>query len=528
MLAALRGAQRPPRVRRRRPVVAVVLLIVGASITVIGGLVQLAAYGTIYRGGQSAVGVSLIIAGPVLMQIGAVFLAPGILRRAAEVASRWGPGARLSTRDVARNPGRSGPALAAIMSCVFVATFVMSLQASLEINSTRTYTYTAPLNTAVVSLNVFEEEPAFEYVVQSTGPEVAAALDASFPSGQARLLSSVEQPFPGFTAPGEATDGAAVAPALPYPRIDPAALCPTDADRTGSGAQEFPADIRCPTPYYLDVANGARDDHIWVGDVDDLAAILGMPVSAQSRQTLAAGGAVSTYDEYLADDRIRLDWLTALNTSEEPTRSLTLAGSVQKPEHPLPYAIFMLPSTADAVGLDYRPTVAVSSLDAPPTVAELDQAQAALAAVSQDMSLTVEAGPDAYGATWSWALLALTAIIALVTATITIGLGRADGHRDSAVLRSLGASPWVRRAFGFWQAVVVVGLGSLIGVLLGLMPSLALSLTRDALGVSILPFAPPWLQLTLMVLALPALVAVGAALTAGGKRTGFSNRAVVD
>ncbi|WP_166791838.1 ABC transporter permease [Cryobacterium frigoriphilum] len=529
VLAALRGAQRPPRTRRRRPIAGFTLLALGAIITVIGGLVQLSAYGPIYRSGQSTLGVVLIIAGPVIMQIGAVFLAPGILRRAAELASRWGPGARLSTRDVARNPGRSVPALAAIMSCVFVATFVMSLQASLEINSTRTYTYTAPLNTALVSLNVFEEEPAFEYVVQSTGPEVAAALDASFPSGQARLLNSVEQPFPGFTAPdGPTAEDAPALPALPYPRIDPDSLCPSDADRTGSGAQEFPADIRCPTPYYLDVDNGGRDDHIWVGDVDDLAAILGMPVSAQSRQTLAAGGAVSTYDEYLVEDGIRLDWLTTLNTSEEPARSVTLAGSVQKPEHPLRYAIFMLDSTADALGLEYRPTVVVSSLDAPPTVAELDQAQAALAAVSQDMSLTVEAGPDAYGATWSWALLALTAVIALVTATITIGLARADGHRDSAVLSSLGASPWVRRAFGFWQAVVVVGLGSVIGVLLGLMPSFALSLTRDALGATVLPFAPPWLQLALMVVALPALVAVGAALTAGGTHTRFSNRAVFD
>lgn len=523
VLAALRGAQRPPRVPRRRPVAAVVLLIAGAGITVIGGLVQLSAYGPIYRGGQSTLGVGLIIAGPVLMQIGAVFLAPGILRRAAKVASRWGPGARLSTRDVARNPGRSVPALAAIMSCVFVATFVMSLQASLEINSTRTYTYTAPLNTAVVSLNVFEES-AFEYVVQSTGPEVAAALHASLPTGQSRLLNSVEQPSSGLA-------NAPATTALAYPHIDPATLCPSDADRdaeTGGMVQEMPTDIRCPTPPYLDIMLDVRDDHIWVGDVDDFAAILGEPVSAQSRETLAAGGAVSTYDEYLVDDGIRLDWLTELNTSEEPARSVTLAGSVQKPKHPLPYAIFMLPSTADALELDYRPTVAVSSLEAPPSVAELDQAQAALAAVSQDMSLTVEAGPDAYGATWSWALLALTAIIALVTATITIGLARADGHRDSAVLTSLGASPWVRRAFGFWQAVVVVGLGSVIGVLLGLMPSFALSLTRDTMGVSILPFAPPWLQLALMVLALPALVAVGAAFTAGGTRTRFSNRAVFD
>ena len=96
------------------------------------------------------------------------------------------------------------------------------------------------------------------------------------------------------------------------------------------------------------------------------------------------------------------------------------------------------------------------------------------------------------------------------------------------MLTSLGASPRVRRAFGFWQAVVIVGLGSIIGVLLGLVPSLALSLTRDTAGLSLLPFTPPWLQLALVVVALPAVVAVGGALTAGGNRTRFSNRAAFD
>ena len=74
--------------------------------------------------------------------------------------------------------------------------------------------------------------------------------------------------------------------------------------------------------------------------------------------------------------------------------------------------------------------------------------------------------------------------------------------------------------------MVIVGLGRVIVVLLGLVASLALSLTRDTSGLALLPFAPSWLQFALIVQALPALVAVGGALTAGGNRTRFSNRAV--
>ena len=528
VLAALRGAQRPPRVTRRRPVAGLVLLALGAVIAVTGGVVELAAYAPVYQIALANFGIALIVAGPVIMQIGAVFIAPLILRWAARVASRFGPGARLATRDVARNPGRSVPALAAIMSCVFVATFAMSLISTMQVNSTSGYTYSAPLDTASVSLMTTQNEPPYDRVLQTTGPDVVAAVESSFPSAQARLLRSAEDPPMGFgdaAADGTTADASTFA----YPRIDADTVCPSDATRMDASHEDTPTDIRCPTPYFLDtMMNSSINDHIWVGDLADFAAILGGPVSAESRATLTASGGVATYEQYVVDGEIRIDWVTELNSVLEPARSVSLAGSVQEPENPLPYAVFMLTSTADASNLNYRPSMVVSSIGASPTQAEYDHAQGALAAISPGFNLQTETGPEAYGATWTWALLALTAIIALVTASITIGLARADGHRDNAVLTSLGTSPRVRRAFGFWQAVVIVGLGSVIGVLLGLVPSLALSLTRDTAGLSLLPFTPPWLQLALIVVALPALVAVGGALTAGSNRTRFSNRAAFD
>ncbi|WP_104192751.1 FtsX-like permease family protein [Cryobacterium sp. Y82] len=531
VLAALRGAQRPPRATRRRPAAGLVLLAIGAVMAVTGGLIELAAYVPTYRQGLATLGIWLIVGGPVIMQIGAVFVAPLILRWAARVASRVGPAARLATRDVARNPGRSVPAIAAIMSCVFVATFAMSLVATFQLNSTKNYVFGAPLDTAWVSLNTSVDEPPYGYELQTSGLEVVAAVDSSFPSAQARLLSSAEDPPMGFgETDAERSGNAAAEPTFALPRLDPGAVCPSDASRPGSNPEaENRTDTRCPTPYYLDTFTmSSMNDHIWVGDLADFAAILGEPVSTESRATLAAGGAVATYAQYVVNDSVQIDWITELNSTLKPARSLTLAASVQEPEHPLPYAVFMLTATADASNLAYRPSMVVSSIGAAPTQAEFDHAQGALAAISPKFSLISESGPQTYGASWTWALLALTTIIALVTASITIGLARADGHRDNAVLTSLGASPRVRRAFGFWQAVVIVGLGSIIGVLLGLVPSLALSLTRDTAGHSLLPFTPPWLQLALIVVALPAVVAVGGALTTGGNRTRFSNRAAFD
>jgi ABC-type lipoprotein release transport system permease subunit len=148
--------------------------------------------------------------------------------------------------------------------------------------------------------------------------------------------------------------------------------------------------------------------------------------------------------------------------------------------------------------------------------------------VSPALYVSVETGPQSFAAPWAWALLGLTALIALASAAIAIGLARADGQRDDAVLTSLGAAPRVRREFGFWQAIVIAGVGSVIGVLLGLVPSLALSLPQDSAGHSMQAFAPPWLQLALTAVVLPATIAIGSWLTASGTRVRFTSRSAID
>lgn len=538
IIGALRGSQRPPRLSHRRPVVGLVILMLGAVIAVAGGLTTLAAYTPVYRANLLTLGVALVVIGPVAMQLGAVLIAPLILRRAARLLSRLGPGARLATRDVARNPGRSVPALAAIMSTVFVASFAMSMAGMGQAHSTDGYGYGAPLNSVSVTLYTTDAEAPYARTLRAGSTEVAAALQTAFPSGTAHVLSSAPDPTLWFFEYEKNPAGADAT--FAYPRVNPATVCPSDA--VGDmRANTTPNDVRCPTPGYLATNTQQDNDHIWVGSPADLAVLLDEPVSDESLTTLRAGGAVSLYSEYVVDGIITVDWRHTAGGQEEPVETKTLTGSVQEPKHPLPYAIFMLEDTADDLGMRYAPTTVVTNLAVLPTVAEQDRARAELATVSvQDRTrgklatvsdgfyLRVETGPPQYAAAWAWGLLALTSLIALAAATIAIGLARSDGHRDSAVLSSLGASPRIRRAFGFWQAVVIAGLGTLIGAILGLVPSLALALPRDTVGSSIFPFAPPWLQLALLAVALPGFIAIGSWLTAGGTRTRFTNRTALD
>jgi ABC-type lipoprotein release transport system permease subunit len=65
----------------------------------------------------------------------------------------------------------------------------------------------------------------------------------------------------------------------------------------------------------------------------------------------------------------------------------------------------------------------------------------------------------------------------------------------------------VRKSFAFWQAVIIAGIGSVLGAATGLVPAWAL-------GATGLPFVPPWLQIGLVVVALPLVIASGSWLLA--------------
>lgn len=103
--------------------------------------------------------------------------------------------------------------------------------------------------------------------------------------------------------------------------------------------------------------------------------------------------------------------------------------------------------------------------------------------------------------------LGRSALIALASSAIAIGLARFDGRQDDATLSALGAGRVVRKSFAFWQAIIIAGIGSVLGAATGLVPAWALS----AIG---LPFEPPWLLIGSAVVGLPLLIAAGSWLLA--------------
>lgn len=494
--AALRGARRPPTPTVRRPMIGVFVVAFGSVVALFGGIVTVAAQQSQNpRSSVTTGGIVLLVAGPVIMQIGMVLIAPLLLRGSSAILSRWGTGARLGSRDASRNLGRTVPALAAVMSCVFVSAFVMCLVSGGQEKSIHEYSYQQPLHSATVSLYDQQSDGTATVVPAAA---VVAALHRDLPSSQPRVLSG----SPDFGVLGDTV------PTYTTLRVPEKAHIATAGENYDS---------------FIDSIGGP--DHITVGSPDDLRAILGEPVSAASRTTLDAGGVVSLHPQYVHQGRVTFDTVKAVSgkafqdgaVAGKPIRTESAVAVVQKPAHPFDYGVFLLPETATRLGIHVVPSEVLATSTDTPTTAEIDAATNDVLAVDQNLYVNVETGPTLFAAEWSWALLVLTTIIVLGASSIALALARADGRRDGDVLVAVGAAPRVQRAFGFWQGIVIAGVGAVIGVVLGLVPAFALGLRTAGMSTSYIPFSPPWLQLGLTAVAMPLLIAGGAWL-AGRRR----------
>ena len=101
--------------------------------------------------------------------------------------------------------------------------------------------------------------------------------------------------------------------------------------------------------------------------------------------------------------------------------------------------------------------------------------------------------------------MAGAALITLGAAGIATGLAQADARADHATLAAVGATPGLRRTLAASQALAVAGLGTLLGVVAGLVPGLAFIAAVDSLHFSV-----PWITLAQVLLGIP-LVAAGCA-----------------
>ena len=527
VLSALRGSRKPPQANRTASTVGLVLLISGAVLTLAGAIVLRAVTSSGFWEPNPLfwVGLSALVVGPILAQVGIIKCGALVLRTIARlVPRRLGLGARLAARDSAAHPSRAVPAFAAIMVTAFLGVIVINLavsnQRSIEVN------YTHQIAPGKIQTWIPQDEQGEP---TGDGGELVDVLSSTVDVDQAAVIERARLSW-GW-------DDAAETGPTAWPSIPAENICPSNPDSTNYDAAVFddPAnspgyaaavkdlanDWRCaPDNYHL---FGIGNNPILVAhNAAELELLLGKKPSTRAVEMLASGGAVSLWRDYIADDKLTISWWPEKSldenkifvASDDAVSSDSLPAMFEKPVVRLPFGVVISPETAAKLAIETQPSFVLASLETPPTSAQLDAATSALEPISGWPYY--EKGPEDGSALWILGALGLCGILFLGASAVAIGLARADGRQDDATLTAVGATRMLRRNFAYMQALIIVGIGALAGTMAGLLVTWAISL-MDTSGM--FAFGPPWLALGALVVGMPLLIAAGSWLVASRPTT---------
>jgi putative ABC transport system permease protein len=422
---------------------------VGLAMIVVGAFV--AAYAA-----HPPVRFTLILFGAVISELGFVICAPALVGLVGRYARYLPLAPRLALRDASRHRGRTGPAVAAIMAAVAgsiaISTYVVSEVASERAN------YQPQARIGQTLLDVYAPRPQ------------ARAKALAMAAGVARR---------DLNATG----------LLALPTLE----CNTDTCHSADLNLGDLPQLKTPTS-------------VAVGGASLLAALTGRndPVAASA---LAAGKLVVFTPSLIHSGQVGLE-LQTLNGDSQVSVD---AYPVDVGSHSAATGAIMGPALAAQLHRTVTTARYLVTTSRLPSQAQQDKANAALSAASTSsasVSLVVERGY--HPQRWGYGLLALAAAAVVVTlgATgITTGLSVAESRPDLATLMAVGGGPRTRRAFVANQAGVVALLGTITGVVSGLVPAYGILKARPGF-----PFVLPWETIAVVVVAVPILAMLATAL----------------
>jgi putative ABC transport system permease protein len=481
---ALSGRFRVSRAQRRRaPMIGATLAAVGATCGVLGDRLladEFAEYrsalaaadptGQYVSAPTPAVPLLFVVGGATLVVAGLVILAPVLIGWIGRAGGLLPLSGRLAVRDAARHRHRTGPATSAIAVAVAGSIVLAFVVAGNGRAQELQYVPSLPDDT----MSVYAWDTTDPAAVQA---EAAATAARELPGAEIVTLRDIA----GRDIAGRDITGAGVAegdePGLPTvsveERFDPATCA-----------------VGCvSSAYTIAVAN----DRL-------VRLVVGADAAAEARGALAAGRVVVTAESQL-DPRGRVHLI------DDSTGKTTLQPGhlIERARYDSIPSALISPPALEAAG--WRP-VASRTLITYAASATPDQVDTALTAAEESgAEAAIETGPG--GETSIVLLIAAIAagFVTLVGVAISVALSAAEGRADLATLAAVGAPPRRRRSLAAAQALLVGGLGCLLGLGLGTFVSVTLRATTGAPELVV-----PWLNLAAVGLAVPLLAVLVAAL----------------
>ena len=515
VVSVLRGQSVSPRLRRRVPLVGVVLVVAGSLLITWAATRRPTQEFLLFAGGSLAV------------VVGSLFLVPLTLSLGSRLAQPASLPVRMAARQAGRQRGRATPTVAAIMAGASALTVVcIGLQAD-DARAGAQYSPTVRTGQAQVTWGMSG----------SRIDELAEVISSTDASVHPLVLRST-------SGAGPDTAGADVAVVAQRPGCPLAATLPQPV----GGDVSTPPDARCQT-----VATFGRDvpgASLVVASLDQLSPFLSL--TPDQRQALDRGAVAVVDPEAVRDlplpsttpallrdvDRVRpvvLDetgdvatfarWTvrsdangnlvtpapTAVTTLRVPVVHLSMDQWTRIVRlYDVPGAI-MTTSTAVRLGIRTGPAGVLARADAGISRDLEGRLNDAVRAVQSDAEFVVERGHQRDDALALAVVFGVICLVMLVATLIATALGQAENAPLLGTLAAVGATRRTRRALAGAQASYLALLGAVLGLLVGLPPGLGLAhvlLTRTLESgetVAVAPLEMPWLQILLPVLLVPVV-----------------------
>lgn len=435
------------------------------------GLLALGVLGTAWSvtvSGADPRAAGAVTVGLAVLVVGMVLVVPALVSLVAKLAARLPVSARFATRDAARHRSRSVPAVAAVAATV-AGVVAIGISSSSDLKESRE-TYEPTLSRGDTALT-------FGFGSDSDAADRVAAVRAE------------------------------VGRALPDADVLEVGRLATDDGGSGdvSWAVRLPGEDG--EPAYS--GYGLGQDVV----VADDASLLGLEGDAAERaqQALADGRTVvMSYGSDGAEEAVlvREEW-----SEEKPSAKYRIPALVL-PVRGRPVAVAVVPTARAAeMGVTVEPSalLVTTSLDEDQARTLAGRVEAADPDVFVKTERGYESPPEA---ALLYLLLAGGGGLLMLAGTLTAtALALGDARGDLATLSAVGAAPRTRRLVAGWYALVVAGVGAVLGAAVGFVPGLALarSLTVGYWepGTPQGPFYEvPWLLVLTVVVGLPLLMAL--------------------
>ncbi len=473
--------------------------------------VVLAALGLVgeYFGGRISPSDSalLITGGIALIEVGAIMCTSTIVRMAAGLGRVLPLGPRLALRDSARHTGRTTPAVAAMFAAVAGAVAAGTwLESSAAQQRAQ---YTPLLRSDQVAVANVTDAPKVLAALEPALPDLTGSMTTESVAGYQESASDASQWMVSSLAGLDTCvpDGVAEIPAA---QLESGSSCGDYFDPTSLEGE-------------------------LIGGPDTLREVTGTDDAAADRM-LTTDGVVVTQASLVHNGTVQLvvqhETLAPHATeATQTTKRYTLPAVYLDLKNKPDPGFIMSPGAAQKLGLNvtgHQEATLLIDLSKQPTPEQIDTANQILTSQHLGNAVQVDGGVTEERSLANLVVLAFAVLLALGAAAIATGLALADGRADQETLTAVGGSPWTRRWLAGSIALVITGLGLVIGVPIGFViavglvrvsNSAAAGLLSSLPSSTVMPFTVPWINLVAMAVLVPLVTAAGAMLLSRSRST---------